>query len=46
MKRLDDFFASEEIKQAVRVPSPKDTDETIVVVCFKIILFLIFLYSN
>jgi hypothetical protein len=32
MKRLDEFFAHEEIQPAVRHPSPTNTDETIVVV--------------
>jgi hypothetical protein len=32
MKRLDDFFASEDIKPAVRYPSPTETDESITVV--------------
>ena len=35
MKRLDDFFASEDIKPSVRYPSPTETDETINVVSFQ-----------
>jgi hypothetical protein len=36
LKRLDEFFAHEEISATVRYPLPKDSDETIVVVRIKI----------
>jgi hypothetical protein len=36
LKRLDDFFASEEIKQAERFPLPTDSDETVIVVSIKL----------
>ena len=39
MKRLDDFFASEDIKPAVRYPSPTETDESITVVSISVSFF-------
>lgn len=33
LKRLDEFFARNEIQPAVRFPTPPNSDETISVVC-------------
>ena len=43
MKRLDDFFASEDIKPAVRYPSPTETDESITVVSISVSYFFLFI---
>ena len=43
MKRLDDFFASEDVKPSVRYPSPTETDETITVVNFQFRIFFLFI---
>jgi hypothetical protein len=32
MKRLDEFFAHEEIQPSVRYPSPGNSDETVIMV--------------